>query len=204
MVSEDKWSEISFSNEEWIRAFGLGPHNALDYFALSPFYDTSCNNEVVKMQGLSLEHLDKMTGLEYRLLYSGKEPLLFIVVKQIRVSPSSQRVKEMFYILDKQIYSSPNLHRLILSRVTKSCVLVQNAFDRLNQAAHFSPHQGFTWRFEDDKLGFWHSNAIHKSYEKRFKRRNEQLENYGRVEMRKLLRKLQEDVPKLNGKSKDV
>ena len=56
-IRHDQLPEISFANDQWVRAFGLGAHNALDYFALSPFYDTTCNNEVVKMQGLNLDHL---------------------------------------------------------------------------------------------------------------------------------------------------
>lgn len=42
--------EVSFKDLAWLHAYGLTPHNALEYFSLSQFYDRTCNNEVVKMQ----------------------------------------------------------------------------------------------------------------------------------------------------------
>ena len=33
------------------------------------FYDRTCNNEVIKMQRLSPEHLQNMVGVEYVLLH---------------------------------------------------------------------------------------------------------------------------------------
>jgi mediator of RNA polymerase II transcription subunit 6 len=42
----------------------LGPHNVLDYFSerSNPFYDRTCNNEVLKMQRASPEQLTNMQG----------------------------------------------------------------------------------------------------------------------------------------------
>lgn len=48
---------ISWVDSSWVPI--LNPGNVLDYFSerSNPFYERSCNNEVVKMQRLSLEHL---------------------------------------------------------------------------------------------------------------------------------------------------
>lgn len=55
----------SFIDPVWLQQWGLGPENALDYFALSPFYDKACNNEQCRMQGVDLrEGLLNLTGLE--------------------------------------------------------------------------------------------------------------------------------------------
>lgn len=42
----------------WLQTYGLLTHlTALDYFALSPFYDAASNNEVARQRGLRLEQL---------------------------------------------------------------------------------------------------------------------------------------------------
>jgi len=48
---------ISWVDSGWVPI--LNPGNVLDYFSerSNPFYDRTCNNEVVKMQRLTLEHL---------------------------------------------------------------------------------------------------------------------------------------------------
>ncbi len=189
-LREDQVSEVSFADDDWIRSYGLGSHNALDYFALSPFYDTTCNNEKVKMQRREFAQLDKMTGLEYRLFPTGKEPVLFVVKKQLRVSEHSKKIQELYYILDKHIYQAPTLYRLFMSRLSKSCAHLQNAFDKLNQAAQFTPSQGSTWFFEGPGLEMWQENRTLRNYEARFKRRTEQLENRGKLEINKILREL--------------
>lgn len=55
----------SFIDPVWLQQWGLGPENALDYFALSPFYEKACNNEQCRMQGIDVrEGLLNLTGLE--------------------------------------------------------------------------------------------------------------------------------------------
>lgn len=48
---------ISWVDSGWVPI--LNPGNVLDYFSerSNPFYDRTCNNEIVKMQRLTLEHL---------------------------------------------------------------------------------------------------------------------------------------------------
>ena len=79
---------ISWHDSAWIPV--LTPHNVMDYFSegSNPFYDRTCNNEVIKMQrGLSLDQLQSMQGVEYTLLHV-QEPILYVVRKQNRHSPS--------------------------------------------------------------------------------------------------------------------
>lgn len=42
--------ELQWKSPEWIQSFGLHTENVLDYFAQSPFFDRTSNNQVVKMQ----------------------------------------------------------------------------------------------------------------------------------------------------------
>ena len=48
---------ISWSDSTWIPM--LNPTNVMNYFksTTNPFYDRACNNEIVKMQHLNMEHL---------------------------------------------------------------------------------------------------------------------------------------------------
>uniref|UniRef100_A0A8D0CQ25 Mediator of RNA polymerase II transcription subunit 6 n=1 Tax=Sander lucioperca TaxID=283035 RepID=A0A8D0CQ25_SANLU len=83
---------ISWVDSGWVPI--LNPGNVLDYFSerSNPFYDRTCNNEVVKMQRLTLEHLNQMVGVEYILLHA-QEPILYIIRKQQRQSPTQEKAK---------------------------------------------------------------------------------------------------------------
>ena len=49
MEHESK-AQVSFIDTVFLQQYGLGEHNALDYFSTSQFYDPSCINEQIKMQ----------------------------------------------------------------------------------------------------------------------------------------------------------
>ncbi|KAL5575542.1 hypothetical protein UlMin_017241 [Ulmus minor] len=54
----------------WLNSYPLDRNLVFDYFALSPFYDWTCNNEQLRMRSihpLDLSQLSKMIGLEYML-----------------------------------------------------------------------------------------------------------------------------------------
>lgn len=57
LAPADNLLGISWVDSGWVPI--LNPGNVLDYFSerSNPFYDRTCNNEVVKMQRLTLEHL---------------------------------------------------------------------------------------------------------------------------------------------------
>jgi mediator of RNA polymerase II transcription subunit 6 len=55
---DDDLSETCWRDDQWIAAYGLlSPATVLDYFANSPFYDRSCNNEAARQRGLRVEQL---------------------------------------------------------------------------------------------------------------------------------------------------
>ncbi|KAG2457892.1 MED6 polymerase, partial [Polypterus senegalus] len=98
----------------------LNPGNVLDYFSerSNPFYDRTCNNEVVKMQRLTLDHLNQMVGVEYILLHA-QEPILYIIRKQQRQSPTQVAPLADYYIILGVVYQAPDLGSVIGSRVPK-------------------------------------------------------------------------------------
>mmetsp|Transcript_31214 Transcript_31214/g.50080 ORF Transcript_31214/g.50080 Transcript_31214/m.50080 type:complete len:165 (-) Transcript_31214:1260-1754(-) len=134
-----------------------------------------------------------MKGIEYRLLHSGHEPVLFIVVKQERTSPSIVRRLALYYILHKTVYQAPTLQKLVLSRLIKCTSHVQKAFDGLDKASRYTPSEGFTWHFEGDAYKPWRQSVEAMAYEERRKRRDERLERAGEAEISTILNSLMEE-----------
>ncbi|EDO18869.1 hypothetical protein Kpol_1023p38 [Vanderwaltozyma polyspora DSM 70294] len=50
MSGQPPLDELQWKSPEWIQAFGLRTDNVLDYFAESPFFEKTSNNQVIKMQ----------------------------------------------------------------------------------------------------------------------------------------------------------
>jgi hypothetical protein len=104
---------LTFIDTAWLRAFGLAPHNVMDYFAVSPFYDNTCNNQYLLMQRLPMDRLATMTGIQYVLLHpaslltsTGELPPnhLFIIQKQLRESESKGITRTQPLLLQPPAY----------------------------------------------------------------------------------------------------
>ncbi|XP_058149167.1 mediator of RNA polymerase II transcription subunit 6 isoform X2 [Dasypus novemcinctus] len=139
---------ISWVDSTWIPILNSG--SVLDYFSerSNPFYDRTCNNEVVKMQRLTLEHLNQMVGVEYILLHA-QEPILFIVRKQQRQSPTQVIPLADYYIIAGVIYQAPDLGSVINSRVLTAVHGIQSAFDEAMSYCRYHPSKGYWWHFKD-------------------------------------------------------
>lgn len=121
---------ISFRDQLWLNSFPLERALAFDYFALSPFYERSCNNEQLRMRSihpLDTSHLSKMMGTEY-MLHEVQEPNLFVFRKQKRDGPEKVTPISAYYVLDGTIYQAPNLHNVIGSRVVRALYYISRAF----------------------------------------------------------------------------
>ncbi|KAH9265234.1 hypothetical protein BASA83_011234 [Batrachochytrium salamandrivorans] len=105
-MSEEDLTSVSFKDTAFLQVFGLNEHNALDYFAMSQFYDKSCLNEQLKMQvrhnDLQAQQLDgrQMKGLEYTIWYFTLQPSLFVIRKQTRFSPTRVDLIAVYYIVE--------------------------------------------------------------------------------------------------------
>ena len=100
----------SWHDPTWIPS--LSTQNVMDYFSerTNPFYDRTCNNEVLKMQRVGMQgagpidqHLPSMVGVEYILLCA-QEPILYVVRKQQRHSPSHVTTLADYYIVAGVVY----------------------------------------------------------------------------------------------------
>ncbi|GAA6081807.1 hypothetical protein Q7C36_008389 [Tachysurus vachellii] len=141
---------ISWVDSSWVPMLNSG--NVLDYFSerSNPFYDRTCNNEVVKMQRLTLEHLKQMVGVEYILLHA-QEPILYIIRKQQRQSPAQLVPLADYYIIAGVVYQAPDLGSVISSRLLSAVHGIQSAFDEAMSFCRYHPSKGYWWHFKDQE-----------------------------------------------------
>ncbi|CAH2053126.1 unnamed protein product [Thlaspi arvense] len=90
---------ISFRDQLWINSYPLDRNYVFDYFALSPFYDITCNNEMLRRRSihpLDRSHLSKMTGLEYVIRMSWSKILA------LDLSPGIEMHPGLTFLLDEE------------------------------------------------------------------------------------------------------
>lgn len=143
---------ISWHDTAWLPA--LDPSNVMDYFSerSNPFYDRTCNNEIVKMQRLSPDQLTHMTGLEYVLLHA-QEPILYVVRKQHRHSPAQVTPLADYYVLAGVVYQAPDLGSVLNSRLLGAAHALQAALHESMGYARYHPSRGYWWHFKDNPTG---------------------------------------------------
>ncbi|KAL7992372.1 hypothetical protein Chor_016628 [Crotalus horridus] len=150
---------ISWVDSSWIPILNSG--SVLDYFSerSNPFYDRTCNNEMVKMQRLTLDHLkfssvllsfSQMVGVEYILLHA-QEPILFIIRKQQRQNPTQVIPLADYYIIAGVIYQAPDLGSVVNSRVLTAVHGIQSAFEEAMSYCRYHPSKGYWWHFKDQE-----------------------------------------------------
>lgn len=121
---------ICFRDQLWLNTYPLDRNLVFDYFAMSPFYDWTCNNEQLKINSvhpLDISHLSKMTGFEY-MLTEVMEPNLFVIRKQKRDSPEKVTPMLTYYVLDGSIYQAPQLMSVFSARIGRALYYISKAF----------------------------------------------------------------------------
>lgn len=122
---------ICFRDQLWLNTYPLDRNLVFDYFALSPFYDWTCNNEQLRLRAihpLDQSHLSKMTGMEYSLS-EVLEPHLFVIRKQKRDGPEKVTPMLTYYVLDGSIYQAPQLCNVFASRLGRALHHISKAFN---------------------------------------------------------------------------
>ncbi len=145
---------LQWSDKTWLSYLSLNATTALDYFSLSPFYDASCNNELVKMQRLDpAAILPTMTGVEYSVepVPPDREPArIYIVHKGYRSGPAAADVTPLatFYIDAGGVYQAPAVAGVLSCVVRSSLDAVGRAWAAVHAAAavECSAPGGFVWR----------------------------------------------------------
>ena len=137
---------ISWEDKGWLQHFPLNRDTVLDYFALSQFYDRTCNNEQLKMQrgagaAAIAQLLEQMSGVEY-VLHEAQElqptsessaHSLYVIRKQRREGEVIT-VLRMYYVLDGTVYEAPTLEAVLRTRLLKLGWLLGGAFSAIKDA----------------------------------------------------------------------
>jgi hypothetical protein len=113
---------------EWLEHFPLNRWNVLDYFKHSVFYDKSCNNERIAMQGQDLSHLQSLSGIEYVPVCEGfaDECPYYLIYKQDRTvqesstgeTTSTVELLCVYYVVGRDDPGDPADNRPPLARGT--------------------------------------------------------------------------------------
>ncbi|CAG2177062.1 unnamed protein product [Oppiella nova] len=140
---------LSWCDSQWLPV--LNQHNVLEYFSerSNPFYDRTCNNEILKMQRLAIEQLSKFQGIEYILLHC-QEPILYVIRKQDRQTPTQATPIADYYIIAGVVYQAPDLHSLINSRILSTVHHLSSAFDESYSYSRYHPSKGYWFEFSKD------------------------------------------------------
>jgi len=137
---------VCFRDNRWLELFPLNKETVLDYFALSGFYDRQCNNEIVKMQRLDMDKMKQLKGTEF-VLFSHQEPVLYVIRKQRRETPTLAIPQSTYYVINGTIFQSPNVYSVLSSRMLKVIYHMQQAFRIASGYKTFDLNTGYVWDF---------------------------------------------------------
>jgi mediator of RNA polymerase II transcription subunit 6 len=134
---EDR-EDLYFVDPRFLSAGVLDSSNAMEYFSASPFYDKSCNNEILRMQtqfrALDLKSkLSQMVGVFYELIHSNSEQTLFIIRKAHNHGDSRSDTLGIYYIIHGHVYAAPTNHSLYRTRLCEAMWVLSSFVDRMHE-----------------------------------------------------------------------
>lgn len=91
-----------------------------------------------------------MVGVEYILLHV-QDPILYVIRKQHRHSPTEATPMADYYIIAGTVYQAPDLASVFNSRLLSTVHHLQGAFEEASGYARYHPSKGYTWDFSANK-----------------------------------------------------
>lgn len=91
-----------------------------------------------------------MVGVEYILLHV-QDPILYVIRKQHRHSPTETTPIADYYIIAGTIYQAPDLASVFNSRLLSAVHNLQSAFEETASYNKYHPSKGYSWDFSSNK-----------------------------------------------------
>lgn len=125
--------KICFVDQVFLQNSPLSPDNILEYFARSPFYDSSSINEIVKMQnqyrGISgNDDFSKYKGMYYVVDHYNPENTLFVIRQSINKDNLHTNIA-YFYVIHGHIYQAPTQESIYNASINNIFWHLSNTID---------------------------------------------------------------------------
>lgn len=91
-----------------------------------------------------------MTGTEYILLHV-QEPILYVIRKQHRHTPTDATPIADYYIIAGIVYQAPDLASVFNSRLLSTVHHLQAAFEETSSYSRYHSSKGYSWDFSSNK-----------------------------------------------------
>lgn len=91
-----------------------------------------------------------MIGVEFILLHV-QDPILYVIRKQHRHSPTEATPLADYYIIAGTVYQAPDLASVFNSRLLSAVHHLQSAFEESSGYSRYHPNKGYTWDFSSNK-----------------------------------------------------
>ncbi|KAG0745714.1 hypothetical protein G6F57_004960 [Rhizopus arrhizus] len=158
LAATEDLTGVEWRDTNWLERVGgfQNQQTVLDYFALSPFWDRQCNNQVLAMQTqyndlrqpyeATIQALRKMTGVEFAIVH--EQPPVWVIQKRYRRGPAEDDVNPIatYYITGANVYQSPTIYSVIANRLLTSLFHVNSAFKETQKMMSFHPSKGYSWK----------------------------------------------------------
>lgn len=139
----------NFIDLNWLKTNPLTLETALIYFSKSPFYDKTCNNEILHMQSqfssIKPSQLNMLIGIEYQVELMNS---VLVINKIFRESQNVTRLLECYYIVYGTIYKAPTLSEIYNTRLYNAMEFLDKGIELYLEKRIFTK-EGFEWRIDE-------------------------------------------------------
>ena len=168
---EENQSTFIFHDDGFIRQYNITVGNVLKYFQLSNFYDTNSVNEKIEMQQRSIDQLEKIDGISFRLVFAEQlggislsgddlkkpENQMIVIFPGMAIIDKVLRDKEIetllsrYYILNGTISQAPDLSSILNVRLKSAMFHIRESMREVRNMFDWNLQTGFRKKVAADE-----------------------------------------------------